>query len=931
MKKRKIFLIYLLTVLAIFCFAFATACNKDDSPKQETPDISEESLIILKYREIQVKLYEQFKFDVDSNLPVKFSIEDESIATIDDSGIITAYKVGSTIVCVSNGITSENVIINVYSDGNVAYISSNAGDEITIAVDKKFILSNKLMYSNTEYVTDFSYLSYDESVAIVDSNGVITGVSSGTTGICISGSIYTQTVKKLIRVNVVSDVNILIDKNGYTLETRDSDSFVQLPNSVYEQDVEVTENISYSFDEEVLQQQENGKFTLKKPLNGVEQTTVKISYTASDNSVNAWNVPITIHYESVDKTDYSIVVENCKNNQISGHPLSYEKHYGDGDIIKIIEDGVDLLYDKETGLFGCETSNGEKEWKIYNTDGNIYRISVEIVDIIVDSAEDFDVFSFVTNEKIVFTKDIIYNEDAFATGANAYIGSQEGSSYKMAASDYAGTLDGRGHTIYGFKVSNNNRGGLFYSVSKTGTVKNINFVDANLSSNYQYTNLIAYDTYGTVENVYASVKTTERTINFGVITNYVRNTCKLKDIVVNLDYTGDESRAGAITYSVVGSVATENCYVLSNLSKVSCKYNSGAPGAANETETAGAERLTGVVRIATEEELIEKANSGEFTDSINGVIKNGELEVVVDVTSGKLYGATIAGETITGVKSGETDLGYNGTENKIAVNGEESGESKVLTIETDKWTYTVTALYANVVSNPTEFLGISQYAKGYIVLTEDIKFTSGEKYTMGEVITGSITLDGKGHTVEGLDLSSSSQNSLFNISQSRTTETVTIKDISFTGVNLKESSGSNRVNLISRYPMIAVKMENLFVQVSSMTGGMGVLFDMFADKKVELKNTAIIGTATSYVVRTANSTPKAHTAEGSYFIGKAVNAGTFGSGGSFEKVNVLSAEANLYELIDNSTTTDTSGETVTWEGAETLKTLIQAYRAKTTA
>ena len=720
----------------------------------------------------------------------------------------------------------------------------------------------------------------------------------------------------------------------------ESESFAEYKQTIQESYIDPVKNNDTTYSADIYAITEEGEVLL-----GTEKVSAKI-----DSVITA-----------PEKTDYIFDESNAKNeipkkvyaNGKSSAKLYYGKIYdktseydcvvkkgegwtvpnvfsGETTVSAVLINGTEYT---DSVIDTSEIASGDYYVLVKSDAGYYYKIKLAIADVLITNAEELNNLASLSDgstQYVIITKDIIYNEDAFATEANAYIGSQ-GSSYKMAASDYAGTLDGRGHTIYGFKVSNNNRGGLFYSVSKTGTVKNINFVDANLSSNYQYTNLIAYDTYGTVENVYASVKTTERTINFGVITNYVRNTCKLKDIVVNLDYTGDESRAGAITYSVVGSVATENCYVLSNLSKVSCKYNSGAPGAANETETAGAERLTGVVRIATEEELIEKANSGEFTDSINGVIKNGELEVVVDVTSGKLYGATIAGETITGVKSGETDLGYNGTENKIAVNGEESGESKVLTIETDKWTYTVTALYANVVSNPTEFLGISQYAKGYIVLTEDIKFTSGEKYTMGEVITGSITLDGKGHTVEGLDLSSSSQNSLFNISQSRTTETVTIKDISFTGVNLKESSGSNRVNLISRYPMIAVKMENLFVQVSSMTGGMGVLFDMFADKKVELKNTAIIGTATSYVVRTANSTPKAHTAEGSYFIGKAVNAGTFGSGGSFEKVNVLSAEANLYELIDNSTTTDTSGETVTWEGAETLKTLIQAYRAKTTA
>ena len=131
---------------------------------------------------IKLNVGDVFKIRVKDEGKYKYESENKDIVTVDDSGLITAIKAGTSKVKVSslNGIETE-CIVTVSSNANTL-TTDNYNIVLTPKSTKK--LNYKLESSDIK-IDKIEWQSNDEKIAIVN-DGNVTGVSVGDTTIILT-------------------------------------------------------------------------------------------------------------------------------------------------------------------------------------------------------------------------------------------------------------------------------------------------------------------------------------------------------------------------------------------------------------------------------------------------------------------------------------------------------------------------------------------------------------------------------------------------------------------------------------------------------------------------------------------------------------------------------------------------------------------------
>jgi len=115
-----------------------------------------------------------------------------AVATIDANGALTAASVGQTsVTATSEGVTSNELLITVVSDGNsvaTIVIAAPSTSNVDVGSTLQLTASAKNVNGNNLSVSDFNWVSNNTSVATVDQNGLVTGVSDGTVTITASAN-----------------------------------------------------------------------------------------------------------------------------------------------------------------------------------------------------------------------------------------------------------------------------------------------------------------------------------------------------------------------------------------------------------------------------------------------------------------------------------------------------------------------------------------------------------------------------------------------------------------------------------------------------------------------------------------------------------------------------------------------------------------------
>ena len=177
---------------------------------------------------IKLGLNEEYDLDVKifpelaSNKNVTYSTLNENIVSVDQDGIVTALDYGTTKVSVKteDGNKRAELLIKV-SDDKVSSINI-IEENIEIDIKDEHTL-NVVIGPHTALNKKVKWESSDESIAIVDVNGTITGVGEGETTITVTTEDGGFTDTCIVKVNGFSEPFDVVDyEEGKAVHAIDS-------------------------------------------------------------------------------------------------------------------------------------------------------------------------------------------------------------------------------------------------------------------------------------------------------------------------------------------------------------------------------------------------------------------------------------------------------------------------------------------------------------------------------------------------------------------------------------------------------------------------------------------------------------------------------------------------------------------------------------
>ena len=150
---------------------------------------------------------------IDANEVVIWSSNNESVATVDQNGVVTAKTMGTTTITVAT-VTSKKMASCEVTVVSAPITSVSISSSATVNKGTPYKLS--LTVSPTQYEGTVTWSSSDESVATVSQDGTITGHKAGSAVITVkSDTGYSDTCAVTVRIPSTA---IELNKNELNLE-----------------------------------------------------------------------------------------------------------------------------------------------------------------------------------------------------------------------------------------------------------------------------------------------------------------------------------------------------------------------------------------------------------------------------------------------------------------------------------------------------------------------------------------------------------------------------------------------------------------------------------------------------------------------------------------------------------------------------------------
>ena len=138
--------------------------------------------------------------NVMSGQTITWSSGDETVATVDGNGLVTAVSNGMAEITAKSGGLSSGADISVEQVPAAIVITVEPESATLTAIDQTLQLTATVSDANEVAIEDaaVSWSSSDESVATVDETGLVTPVSSGTADITASAGEVSQSVAVMV-------------------------------------------------------------------------------------------------------------------------------------------------------------------------------------------------------------------------------------------------------------------------------------------------------------------------------------------------------------------------------------------------------------------------------------------------------------------------------------------------------------------------------------------------------------------------------------------------------------------------------------------------------------------------------------------------------------------------------------------------------------
>lgn len=220
----------LLITLIVIVFAFITGCKKDDpvkpTPTPEPPAPQEDTVfvekVVLNESAISLlvgenqKLTYQILPDSAYYKTITWSSNDEKVATVDSLGVVTAVKAGETEIQIA--VDTVKASCKVFVNEEIIEIEEVILNEteIELVEGDSFQLTYTIKPENANYET-VTWTSGDETVATVDSLGMVKAVAAGATEIELAVDTIIVSCKVIVNELVIPVEEIILSQTSLVL------------------------------------------------------------------------------------------------------------------------------------------------------------------------------------------------------------------------------------------------------------------------------------------------------------------------------------------------------------------------------------------------------------------------------------------------------------------------------------------------------------------------------------------------------------------------------------------------------------------------------------------------------------------------------------------------------------------------------------------
>lgn len=406
---------------------------------------------------------------------VVWASDNEDVATVDQSGTVTAVGVGETTITASVGDKSDTCTVTV-SYAGVTSVTLNA-TELTLTADGTTTLTATVLPAGAEQTVVWS--SSHEDVATVE-NGVVTAVSTGTTVITAKAgekeAACTVTVTAAGEIITdVADPDVKLDLEDDTLSEEQKDAIKDAAGSVSTDsaiaDAAQAQGNSLSLEEqEALKAQAESTLGSDNPINLFTQAYLEITATGvetgEDDSITSITLDITPMVQVVASTassakdiaeGNSVVVKEAEMLSVEteveisvelpgsfAEAPAYVKHQADSSCTYFYK----AVYDSLTGKHTFTTPHGFSPFTFSLTNGaaaQVGEVGYASLQEAVDAVSNEGTITLTNDndETIEVRKDITFTLDQGDYAFNGTISA--GSRYEMTV-----TKNDDGTTIYAF-------------------------------------------------------------------------------------------------------------------------------------------------------------------------------------------------------------------------------------------------------------------------------------------------------------------------------------------------------------------------------------------------------------------------------------------------------------------------------------------------
>lgn len=168
----------------------------------------------------------------EQDVEIDWSSENPLIATVDNTGLVIGVSEGSTNIVakatVDSQIIENRIPITITPNTSIpSVIVVPELGEITITNPVASINVSELHVFNAVYANDlgetedidFTWNSDNTSVATINENGVVSGISAGSAVITVTGIVNGEVIEETTSINIIEIAEVLIEKSGVIATT----------------------------------------------------------------------------------------------------------------------------------------------------------------------------------------------------------------------------------------------------------------------------------------------------------------------------------------------------------------------------------------------------------------------------------------------------------------------------------------------------------------------------------------------------------------------------------------------------------------------------------------------------------------------------------------------------------------------------------------